>query len=142
MQRSLSALPHFGRSERAVLGNLAVLLGVGGLYYFTDGFAFFRAQRERVRSLYEALPVQAGDIVFLGDSITAATNVVRPAGAPSCGDAGYQSDWSQSYAALLCQHFGASCSTVAVGGKCMMRECGGLQMPEYFRARMMRGAPA
>ena len=29
-------------------------------------------------------------IEFIGDSITAATNVVRPADAPSCGDAGYQ----------------------------------------------------
>ena len=74
-------------------------------------------------------------IEFVGDSITAATNVVRPPGAPSCGDAGYQSDASQTYAGLLCHHFGASCSTVAVGGKCVMRECGGLQMPDYYRSQ-------
>jgi hypothetical protein len=36
-------------------------------------------------------------IEFIGDSITAATNVVRPEGAPHCGDGGYQSDWSQTY---------------------------------------------
>lgn len=73
-------------------------------------------------------------IEFIGDSITAATNVVRPPGAPSCGDAGYQSDWSQTYEALLCHRFSADCSTIAVGGKCVMRECGGLQMPDYFRS--------
>jgi hypothetical protein len=72
------------------------------------------------------------NIEFIGDSITAATNVVRPPGAPSCGDGGYQSDWSQTYEAQLCHRFGASCSTIAVGGKCVMRECGGLQMPDYF----------
>lgn len=72
-------------------------------------------------------------IEFIGDSITAATNVVRPEGAShSCGDGGYQSDWSQTYSALLCHRFGAACSTVAVGGKCVMHECGGLQMPDYF----------
>ena len=71
-------------------------------------------------------------IEFIGDSITAATNVVRPPGAPTCGDGGYQSDWSQTYEAQLCHRFGASCSTIAVGGKCVMRECGGLQMPDYF----------
>ena len=59
-------------------------------------------------------------IEFVGDSITAATNVVRPEGAThSCGDAGYQSDWSLTYAARLCHRFGAACSTVAVGGKCV-----------------------
>ena len=69
-------------------------------------------------------------IEFIGDSITAATNVVRPEGAThSCGDVGYQSDWSATYEALLCHRFGASCSSIAVGGKCVMRECGGLQMP-------------
>lgn len=79
-----------------------------------------------------APPGPARNIEIVGDSITAATNVVRPEGAPSCGDGGYQSDWSQSYSALLCHRFGASCSTVAVGGKCVMRECGGLQMPDYY----------
>jgi hypothetical protein len=39
-----------------------------------------------------------------------------------CGDGGYQSDWSQTYSALLCHRFGAACSTIAVGGKCVMHE--------------------
>ena len=66
------------------------------------------------------------------DSITAGTNVVRPPGAGSCGDGGYQSDGSQTYWGRLCHRFQASCSTIAVGGKCMMRECGGVQMPGYY----------
>ncbi len=75
-------------------------------------------------------------IEFVGDSITAATNVVRPPLAPNCADGGYQSDWSQTYEAQLCHRFQASCSTVAVGGKCVMRECvGGPQMPQYLQAQ-------
>ena len=84
---------------------------------------------------------QARRIEFIGDSITAATNVVRPAGAPPCGDGGYQSDWSQTYEGLLCHHFNADCSTVAVGGKCVMHECGGLQMPDYFPSILYANAP-
>lgn len=82
-------------------------------------------------------------IEFIGDSITAATNVVRPEGMQtrSCGDGGYESDWSQTYEALLCHRFGASCSTIAVGGKCVMHECGGLQMPDYFPSLYYADAP-
>lgn len=87
-------------------------------------------------------PQQNRRIEFIGDSITAATNVVRPEGAPTCGDGGYQSDWSQSYEALLCHRFGASCSTVAVGGKCVMKECRGLQMPDYFQSAFYHDAPS
>lgn len=81
-------------------------------------------------------------IEFIGDSITAATNVVRPEGMHNgCGDGGYQSDWSQTYEGLLCHRFGASCSTIAVGGKCVMHECGGLQMPDYFQSLFYKDAP-
>ena len=79
---------------------------------------------------------------FIGDSITAATNVNRPEGAKAgCGDSGFQADWSQTYSALLCHRFGAACSTIAYGGKCMMREhnCGGLQMPDYFLSALANG---
>jgi len=89
-------------------------------------------------------------IEFVGDSITAATNNVRPDGAPACADhAGLQGDWSRTYAGLLCHRFGAACSTVAVGGKCMLRlpsppfhACGGLQMPDYYLGAMRADAPA
>ena len=79
---------------------------------------------------------------FIGDSITAATNVNRPEGARAgCGDSGFQADWSRTYSALLCHRFGAACSTIAYGGKCMMREgnCGGLQMPDYFLSELSNG---
>ncbi|MDG2303400.1 MAG: GDSL-type esterase/lipase family protein [Candidatus Binatia bacterium] len=54
----------------SVLFNVITVAGVGGLYYITDGFAFIRMQQERLRSLYETLPIEEGDVVFLGDSIT------------------------------------------------------------------------
>jgi hypothetical protein len=91
---------------------------------------------------FEAVQPQTRRIEIVGDSITAATNVVRPEGAPSCGDGGYQSDWTQTYSALLCQHFGASCSTIAVGGKCIMPECGGAQMGDYFNSLYFKDQPA
>ena len=83
------------------------------------------------------------NIEFIGDSITAATNLVRPPNAPACADHNsFQSDWSRSYASLLCHQFEASCSTIAVGGKCMMKECGGLQMPDYYHSALISDAPA
>jgi len=141
------------QSRVAVLGNTSTLyLGGGGSMvvtlenlvdpqygtgkttvwaFHTDGTFTTPPPRQPT----EASPIPAGGhrrMEIIGDSITAATNVVRPPGAPGCGDGGYQSDWSQTYSGLLCHRFGADCSTVAVGGKCVMRECGGLQMPDYF----------
>lgn len=91
--------------------------------------------------VFETAFPQTRRIEFVGDSITAATNVVRPAGVQRCGDSGYQSDWSLSYSGLLCGAFNASCSTIAVGGKCMLRECGGLQMPDYYGSLFYDDAP-
>lgn len=88
-----------------------------------------------------ASPTQTRRLEFVGDSITAATNVRRPAGAPHCGDAGLQSDWAASYSGLLCARLNASCSVIAVGGKCLMRECGGLQMPDYYGSTLYTDAP-
>lgn len=45
------------------------------------------------------------------------------------------------YEGLLCHRFNADCSTIAVGGKCMMRECGGLQMPDYYLSQFYADAP-
>ena len=87
-------------------------------------------------------PPARRNIEFVGDSVSAATNLVRPAGAPACRGTYAQMDWSLSYAALLCHHFGASCSTIAMGGRCMMRECGGLQMPDYYKSQLRSEAPA
>ena len=82
-------------------------------------------------------------IEFVGDSITAATNVVRPPGAAACADAGYESDWSQSYGGLLARRFNAAASAVAVGGKCVTERCGAsLQMPDYYGSAFYADAPA
>ncbi|KAK7242862.1 hypothetical protein SO694_00015455 [Aureococcus anophagefferens] len=82
-------------------------------------------------------------IEFVGDSITAATNVVRPPGVAACADAGYESDWSQSYGGLLARRFNAAASAVAVGGKCVTERCGAsLQMPDYYGSAFYADAPA
>ena len=90
-------------------------------------------------------------ITFIGDSITAATNNRRPygdlsingadgpiqflGGAPTCADwTGLQGDYSLTYQATLCRNISNSnCTTVAVGGKGMYRNCcdpGPLWMPQ------------
>lgn len=85
---------------------------------------------------------QSRAIEFVGDSITAATNLRRPAGdpaygipqAPTCGDYGLYSDYALSYSNQLCQAFGANCSTIAWGGKGMYKNCcdHSTTMPEYY----------
>ena len=102
--------------------------------FTTDGTFVPPAPRSPTMSPTHLIPTGTRRLVTIGDSITSATNILRPEGSPQCGDGGYQSDWSKSYSALLCHRFGAECSTIAVGGKCMMRECGGLQIPDYYRS--------
>lgn len=80
-------------------------------------------------------------VEFIGDSITAATNINRAPGSPGCGDMGLESSWGQSYSAHLCRYFGAQCSTIAVGGHCVMEECGFPQMPDYFQAQSFYDPP-
>jgi hypothetical protein len=89
---------------------------------------YFRLFRER-------------SIEFIGDSITAATNINRAPGSPGCGDMGLESSWGQSYSAHLCRYFGAQCSTIAVGGHCVMEECGFPQMADYFQAQSFYDPP-
>lgn len=54
----------------SILGNVLTIAGVGAAYYWTGGFEFISKMQERRRSLYETFPVEPGDVVFLGDSIT------------------------------------------------------------------------
>lgn len=54
----------------SVLFNVLTVAGTGTLYYMTDGFDFVGKQQARLRSFYETFPVEEGDVVFLGDSIT------------------------------------------------------------------------
>lgn len=67
----------------------------------------------------------------LGDSITAATNIH---GGFKCADEGLFADYSVSWAGILCNAFGASCSTVAVGGKGLVRNCcdSGTTVPQFY----------
>lgn len=54
----------------SVLANLLTIAGLVALYFMTDGFAFIEKRQARLRSFYEVFPVEEGDVVFLGDSIT------------------------------------------------------------------------
>eukprot|EP01052_Picozoa_sp_SAG31_P031380 SAG31_NODE_3317_length_4424_cov_3.662197_5_plen_557_part_00 len=85
-------------------------------------------------------------LVFVGDSITAGTNLRRPIGDPAHGIpmapptpiSGIMDDYPLTYQAQLCQAFGANCSTIAYGGKGMYKNCcdEGTTMPEYFQQRL------
>lgn len=85
-------------------------------------------------------------MVFVGDSITAGTNLRRPIGdpghgiprAPNTPISGIMDDYPLTYQAQLCQAFGANCSTIAYGGKGMYKNCcdDGTTMPEYFQQRL------
>lgn len=68
----------------------------------------------------------------MGDSISAATNV--RGGFPRCADEGLYADYSSSWAGILCALFGASCSTVAVGGKGLVQNCcdKGTTVPQFY----------
>ena len=71
---------------------------------------------------FNPAPPASGRVLHvLGDSITAATNV--RGGFPRCADGGLYADYSSSWAGIVCAFFGASCSTVAVGGKGLVKNC-------------------
>lgn len=84
-------------------------------------------------SAHPSLHETAYRLAILGDSITAATNI--HGGKGFCADSGPYSDYSASWAGIVCDRFNASCDTVAVGGKCLTSVCPnnpGKQMPELF----------
>jgi hypothetical protein len=81
-------------------------------------------------------PAPSRVLHFLGDSITAATNV--RGGFAGCADyaPGFESDYSSSWAGILCGFFGASCSTIAIGGKGLVKNCcgdTGQTVPDYYQ---------
>jgi hypothetical protein len=98
-------------------------VGDAGIVSFTtDGF-FLPAPPRSPRVLQ-----------FIGDSITAATNVVGGIAPGGCADDGYASSWMQSWSGILCNYFDADCTTVAVGGKGLVRNCcdDGPKMPDFY----------
>ena len=96
--------------------------GTSGIATFTTDGAFLPAVRSS-RVLH-----------FIGDSITAATNVVGGISPGGCADEGYQANWAASWSGILCNYFDADCTTVAMGGKGLVRNCcdAGLRMPDYY----------
>eukprot|EP00756_Hemistasia_phaeocysticola_P062287 Hpha_TRINITY_DN5719_c0_g1::TRINITY_DN5719_c0_g1_i1::g.147600::m.147600 len=91
-------------------------------------------------------PAMTRRLEFVGDSITAGTNLRRPAGdpaygipqGPACADGGLFSDYPQSYSGLLCEALDANCSTIAWGGKGLYVNCcdKGATLPDYFQMRL------
>lgn len=85
-------------------------------------------------------------IEFIGDSITSGSQMRRaeaqPAigldGDPECAHAALHSDFGHSYASMLCQAFGASCSTMAINGKGLVANCcdTGPNMPEIYKRHL------
>ena len=91
------------------------------------------------------LPLSSGSVVpqmrrmeFIGDSITAATNLRRPSGDPAYGipqapdfGGGHvgastdNNDYPLSYMSQLCTALDANCSTIATGGKGLVSNCCG-----------------
>ena len=81
-----------------------------------------------------APPPQARTMHVLGDSVTAATNIQGGVGG-RCSDGGLQNDYSASWGGMLCAHFDASCSTVAVGGERLP------DMQAYYQQWWFNGPP-
>jgi lysophospholipase L1-like esterase len=81
--------------------------------------------------VFVAPPALDRNIEFVGDSITAATNVISH---QPCADGGLQSSWVESYSALIGRYFNTSTSVIAVGGKGLIRNCcdQGERMPQYY----------
>jgi len=102
--------------------------------YWADGAdAAVLLTLESDGSFLPAPPAPTRVLHVLGDSITAATNV--RGGFPRCADMGLYADLSSSWAGILCAFFGASCSTVAVGGKGLVKNCcdtGGPTVPDFY----------
>ena len=102
-------------------GTVRVTLNVPAQYWAphgTAGIASFTTDGSFV-----APPPLRRTLHFLGDSITAATNVHGLPGVAHCADEGFEADYASSWAGLLCAAFDADCSTVAVGGKGLVRNC-------------------
>jgi hypothetical protein len=104
-------------------GTVRVTLNVGAQYWAptgTAGVVSFTTDGDFVASS----PKKPLALHFLGDSITAATNV--HGGISPCGDGGYESDYMASWAGIVCYALGANCSTIAVGGRGLVRNCCGM----------------
>jgi len=134
-----SWIPGSNVSETIAIGNgggiVDILLNMPPQYFESKSWNATLISFTTDGQFAPAPPPPSKILHVLGDSITASTNI--HGGTQGCADMGFESDYSASWAGELCLFFGASCHTVAVGGKCLLDECGGVQMQEYYRKERM-----
>ena len=114
-------------------GEVKIVLNVPPDYWAGPGADSAVLLTLETDGVFNPAPPAPGRVLHvLGDSITAATNV--RGGFPRCADGGLYADYSSSWAGILCAFFGASCSTVAVGGKGLVKNCcdASTTVPEYY----------
>jgi hypothetical protein len=113
-------------------GEVKVVINVPPDYWANGADSAVILTLESDGAFNPAPPAPSRVLHVLGDSITAATNV--RGGFPHCADGGLYADYSSSWAGILCAFFGASCSTVAVGGKGLVKNCcdAGTTVPQYY----------
>ena len=139
--QGVSWLPATGASETVVVGArggggvVDVVLNMPPQYFESALSNATLLSLTSVGGSFRAVQPPARVFSVLGDSITASTNI--HGGTQPCADDGFEADYSASWAGLLCLFFDASCSTVAVGGKCLLEECGYPQMQDYYRQQRM-----
>jgi len=137
----VSWVPATGASESVSVSSgggatVDVVLNMPAQYFESGAASATLLSLTSVGGTFLAAPAAPARIFHvLGDSITASTNI--HGGTASCADEGFEADYSASWAGILCLFFDASCSTVAVGGKCLLTECGGTQMQQYYRQSRM-----
>lgn len=135
-------IPGSGQNETVTIGassagTINVVLNMAN-QYFSGSAAILSFTSD---GSFTQSPTPQRVIHVLGDSITASTNI--RGGHPGCADGGFQDDYSSSYAGIICPFFDASCSTVAVGGKGLVRNCcdSGTKLPQYYQQVSYDGAP-
>jgi hypothetical protein len=143
--QGVSLVPASGQNESVVVaysaGVVDVLLNLTPQYFEGGAGGVATLLSLTTDGTFQPAPAAPSRVVHvLGDSITAATNI--HGGFLGCADEGYQDDLSASWSGILCSFFGASCSSVAVGGKCLIDACAGEQIPAFYQqSRYIDSAP-
>jgi hypothetical protein len=85
-------------------------------------------------------PAPSRVVHVLGDSISTGTNTNGGGPGMACADNGLVADASTVWHSLVCASFNASCQAVAVSGKCLLNECGGTQMQQFYKKQRFSDA--
>lgn len=134
----VSWVPATGQNESIVVSvgsgevGVHVMLNTPPDYWADGAGAAVILSLESDGTFLPAPPASTRVLHTLGDSITAATNI--HGGFHACADGGQYADYSSSWTGLLCSLFGADCTTVAVGGKGLVKNCcdTGTVVPEFY----------